>query len=180
MVVAFKGVVRSIPQDPPVLFKDQWGVLPSATIAIPAAAADIDFSNVEIASGFLPSGVTIQAVVLLIKWRKQVDSSGAANAINGANKRIRVKKNSGAWGTDDTIAMTFENNSLATAASATEGGDVRVGILNISDVVDDLSALALYNVRSDETNRSDALIVDGASLTLHDVDVGFRVYFTTP
>lgn len=159
------------------LFKDQWCATPIASQAITAAAADLSFSDVVLPTGFLPSGAVVQAVYLLFKWRKQVDSSGAANAINGASKTIRVKKSTGAWGTDDVVGITVADNQLATALNATEGGDMIVGDADISSEVDDLDNVT-YNVRSEQTNRTDALVVDAASLTLYDIYSGLRCYFT--
>jgi hypothetical protein len=118
-------------------FKDQWCATPIASLALTNVAADKDFSNVVFPTGFLPTGAIVQAIYLMVKWRKQVDSSAAPNAINGASKTIRVMKNGAVWGTNET-----------------------------------------YNVRSEQTNRTDALVVDGDALTLYDVYTGFRVYYT--
>jgi len=163
--------------DGQALFKDQWCETPIASLAVPAVAADLTFSDVVFPTGFLPTGAVIQAVYLMLKWRKQVDSSGGANAINGASKTIRVKKTSGAWGTDDLVGITFADNQLATGADATEGGDMIVGSHDIDGEVDDIDN-ETYNVRSEQTNRADAILVDGASLTLYDVYTGLRVYYT--
>ncbi len=164
-------------QERTVLFKDQWCATPIASLAIPAVAADLAFSDVVLPAGFLESGAVIQAVYLLLKWRKQVDSSAAPNAIAAAAKTVRVKKSSGAWNTDDVVGITFADNQLATGGSATEGGDMIVGDADISSEVDDADT-ETYNVASRQTGRTDAPIVDGASLTLHDVYTGMRVYFT--
>lgn len=161
-----------------LLCKDQWCATPIASLAVPAVAADLTFSNVVFPANFLPEGATIDSVFLMLHWRKQVDSSGGANAINGASKTIRIKKNGGAWGTDDVVAITFANNSLATAANATEGGTIIIGDADISGEVDDVDN-ETYNVRSEQTNRADAILVDGASLTLYDIFTGLRVYYRT-
>ncbi len=159
------------------LHKDQWCATPQATVAIPAVAADLDFSNVVFPAGFLPAGHTIQAVYLIMKWRKHVDSSGGANAINGAGKKVRVKKSTGVWGTDDVAGITMADNQLATDASLTDPGDVIIGDTDIKSEVDSVDNVT-YNIRSEQTNRADALVVDGASLTLYDVYTGLRVYYT--
>jgi len=163
--------------DGQALFKDQWCETPKASIAITNAAADKDFSDVVFPTGFLPTGATIQAVYLMLHWRKQVDSSSGANAINGSSKVIRVKKSGGAWGTDDVVGITFADNSLATDADATEGGTMIIGSHDIDSEVDDVDN-ETYNIRSEQTNRADALVVDGDALTLHDVFTGLRVYYT--
>ncbi len=143
------------------------------SVVIPAVAADLDFPNVVIPASAIPAGATTTFVNAILKWRKQVDSSGSTNAIKGASKTIRVKKSTGAWGTDDVIAIDVPDNTLSTDASSTEGGDMIVGDNNVSSVVDAVNAT--YNFRSEETNRSDAILVDGASLTLVDVQVGIQI-----
>ena len=158
-------------------FKDQWCAMPIASLALTNVAADKDFSNVVFPVGFLPTGAIVQAIYLMVKWRKQVDSSTAANAINGASKTIRVMKNGAVWGTNDIVGMTFADNQLATGASVTEGGDMIVGDVDVKGEVDDVDN-ETYNVRSEQTNRLDALVVDGDALTLYDVYTGFRVYYT--
>ena len=156
--------------------KEMWCATPTASVAIPAVAADLDFSDIVFPSDFLPSGADIDAVYLILRWRKQVESSTAANAIKGASKTIRVKKSTGSWGTDDVVAITFADNQLATVGSATEDGDYIVGASDISSEVDDCDGVT-YNVRSENTNRADSMIVDGASLTLYDVYTGLMVHY---
>lgn len=158
-------------------FKDQWCATPIASLAIPAVAADLTFASVVFPASFLPAGAAIQAIYLILKWRKQVDSSTSANAIAGASKTIRVMKSAASWGTDDVVGITFADNQLATGASATEGGDVIIGSADIKSEVDDVDD-ATYVVVSEQTNRTDAMVVDGASLTLYDVYTGLRVYYT--
>jgi len=56
-------------------------------------------------------------------------------------------------------------------------------MLGATDIKSIISTPALMNsktinVRSEETNRSDAIVVDGASLTLYDVDAYIYVEYT--
>ena len=160
-----------------IVVKDQWSVNPSATIVIPAVAADLDFEDVVFPTGFLEDGAKIQSIFMLIWWRLQIDSSAAPNGINGVDKGIRVKKSTGAWGTDDIVAMVFPDNSLYTAASASEPGITRMGTIDLTGEVDSVENVT-YNFRTEETHAGDAILVDGASLTLYDVLTGMRVYYT--
>jgi len=153
-------------------FKDVFWSDITATVVIPAVAADLDFPDVVIPTGGIPTGATIISARAILKWRKQVDSSTAANAINGASKGIRIKKSTGAWGTDDVMAINVPNNSMATDASSTEGGDCWIGD---NDVDSEVDGVGTYNIRSEETTRGDAIVVDGASLTLYDVQMGLIV-----
>ena len=160
-----------------VFYKPQWSRIPIASLAIPAVAADLDFSDVVFPAGCLPAGAVVHSVYLMIKWSKKFDSSGAPNAIAAASKTLRLKKDGGAWNVDDVIAMMLADNQLATDADGKEGGDMIIGSYDIKGEVDDVSN-ETYNIRSEETNRGDAIIVDGASLTLYDVYSGLGVYFT--
>jgi len=135
------------------------------SVVITGTAADLDFPSVVVPD-IIPAGATITSVIALVKFRKQVDSSGSANAIAGASKTIRVKKSTGAWGTDDVVAIDVPNNTLSTDGSATEGGDIIVGDNDIKAEVD--ADNSTYNFRSEQTNRTDAIVVDAASLTLVD------------
>jgi len=159
------GIARQVP------YMDFWSDVED-TVTIPAVAADLDFPNVVVAG--LPSGAVLTRVICILKCRAIRDSSGAANAINGVGKSIRVKKSTGAWNTDDVVAINFDDNQWAAAASAKEAGDVAVGD---NDVKSEVDGNATYNFRSEETNRADAIVVDGASLVLHDVQMCIRVYF---
>ncbi len=177
LVAYAKGLVTG--QATQLFYKDQW-CDPSGSIASLAfsnAAADKSFPDVVLpaAGTFLPPGAVIQSVYLLLKWRKMVDTSAALNAINAANKTIRIKKAADAWGAS-TIAMTMLNGAWSVAASAVEGGDMIIGSVDIKAKVN--AQGTTYNVRSEQTTNADAITVTGASLTLWDVYAGLRVAFT--
>lgn len=154
-----------------------WSDL-QATVTIASTASDLDFPSVTISGLSLrstPYAATyrIHSAILLLKYAQKEDTSGSANAINGTNKTIRVMESGGAWGTDDIIAIDIPDNTLATAASTKEGGDIIIGNHDIKSVVTgDLTIL----VRSEQTNRGDAILVDGDSLILRDVQCGIKVY----
>jgi hypothetical protein len=143
------------------------------SVIIPAVATDLDFPSVTIPASGIPTGSIITSVRAIIKWRKQVDTSTALNKISASSKTIRVKKSTGTWGVDDIVAINVPNNSLSTDASATEGGDLITGTSDIKAEVDAINAT--YNFRSEETNRTDAIIATGASLTLVDVQTALIV-----
>lgn len=153
-------------------FIDFWSA-PEDNITVTNAAADLDFPNITISG--LPSGLTIQKVVLILTIRALFDTSGADNYINGASKTLRIKKSTGSWGTDDIVAITFVQNSLYTIASTKEPGVVLIGTAELSSVVD---GDATYNIRSEETNRGDAIVAAGADLELYDIQVGLRVFYS--
>lgn len=174
------GLVKTQTDKIPKLlsFKDQWCAAPTASWALTNVGQDLSASDVVFPTGFLPTGATIQAIYLMFKWRKQVDSSAGENKISAASKTIRVMKSGAAWGTDDIVAITFALNQLLTATSAAEGGDMIIGDVDVKGKVDDVDNQA-YNVATHNSDgRNDGLVVTAASLTIYDVYTGFRVYYT--
>ena len=137
-------------------------------IDLPAVAADTALPDV-VASG-LPAGISLVRVVAILKVRAiENTSASGANAINGA-QTIRVKKSTGAWGTDDLAAIDLPDNLWTVAASTRESGDVLIGD---NDVKAEVDGNATYNLRFEDA------LVDYANLRLNDVMVGLRFYFTT-
>lgn len=150
-------------------------VFPSASEAIvvlPAVAADLDFPSVVVAD--LPSGLTVARADYVLIIGTLFDTSGAENQVDQASKTIRVKTDGGAWGTDDILALTFDNLALQTDADAYRGGPVLFGAADISSVV---TGNDTYEFRSEETNRSAGVTVTGASLECLDVTGVIRVWF---
>lgn len=151
-----------------------------ASIAFSGVAGDKDFANVVFPADFVPTTVTIIRAYLWVYFRSMKDSSGAGNAINGASKAIRVKVSTGAWGTDDIIAMIMPDNGWDCDADARGSGGFMLGATDIKSIMSTPTLMngKTINVRSEETNRSDAIVVDGASLTLYDVDSYIYVEYT--
>jgi len=128
-------------------------------IDLPASATDTDLPSIVLPN---ISG-TIVSVRIGIKVRMMENTSASgANAINGAQD-IRIKKSTGAWGTDDVAAINLADNQWGVAASTREGGDVQVGDNDVASEVDALNAT--YNLRFENA------LVDYASLRLNDVQV---------
>ena len=140
-------------------------------ITVPGVAADIDFPDVVVSG--LPDDMTIKRVYAILFARAIEEDSGSDNAINGASKTIRVKTG-GAWGTDDIVALTFDDNQLYCVASTKENGFVMVGSADLKAKV---TGDATYNFRAEQSTRTDAIVVDAASLYLYDVQVGLVIEF---
>ena len=123
-------------------------------LVLPGVAANLVMPSVTIAT--IPAGIVIERIIAAFAWRKQVDSSAVLNAINGTQQiQVRI----------DTPgpfinAIQMSNNTLETVASATEGGMMLLGAPDLSTVV--------VGVGTYEFQWTLAL-VDGASLTLHDI-----------
>jgi len=141
------------------LKKKTWFSDASDVINLPATATDINLSDVV-----LPNITgTIVRVYVGIKFRMiENTSASGANAIQGA-QNIRIKKSSGAWGTDDIAAINLADNQWTVAASTREGGDIQMGD---NDVVSEVDAFnATYNLRFEDAD------VDYDYLRLNDVQV---------
>ena len=152
-------------------FIDFWSHPAADKITIDSSAADIAFPSVVVAG--LPSGLTLVRVVFILAIANLKDTSTADNYINAASKSIRIKLSTGAWGTDDIIALTLDNQALYTKASAERGGPVLIG----PDIKATVTGNGTWNVQSDEAARSDALVSLGDDLELFDVSVGLRFFF---
>jgi len=146
--------------------------LSKAIIAVPAVAADLAFPDIVVAN--LPDGLSIARADLVLIIGALFDTSAAENQIAAASKTLRIKVSTGAWGTDDIVALTFVQNSLQVDSGAYRGGTVLFGATDIKSVV---TGNATYNLVSEETNRSDAVIATGANLELLDVSAVIRVWF---
>lgn len=152
-------------------FMDFWSA-PEDKLTLAAAAADKDFPNIVVSG--LPAGATYKRVVLMMTCRAIKDTSDAANYIDEASKTLRVKKSTSTWGNQDLPGITFDQNSLYCVASSKEAGPVIIGS---HDVKGEVNGDATYNVRSDETTRSDAISAFADSLELYDIQVGLRFFF---
>jgi len=164
------GYLDALNRDrPSMLFPS---AIPKAIVAVPAVAADLAFPDIIVAG--LPTGISIARADLVLVIGALFDTSASENQIAAAAKTLRVKLSTGAWGTDDIVALTFVLNSLQVDADAYRGGTVLFGATDIKSVI---TGNATYNFTSEETNRSDAVIATGANLELLDVSAVVRVWF---
>ncbi len=153
-------------------FLDFWSS-PMANITITSTPTDLTFPSVVVSG--LPSGLEIKKVALILTVRALYDSSGADNYISLAGKTLRIKASTGAWGLDDIVGITFALNSLYTIGTYKESGPVIVGSADIKSVV---VGDGTYEVMSNQTSRSDALVSLGDSLELYDVQTGLRIFYS--
>jgi len=126
-----------------------------ATVVVNATAADVSLPDVTIPSGSIPEGATFVRVIAAVSWRKSVESSVGANAVNVA-QNIQVRDDTPGTYVD---AINIPDNSLAHASEGIEGGFMLVGDENLVTTVDGEDT---YNFKWELAD------VDGASLTFHD------------
>lgn len=136
-------------------------------VTLAPLATNVALPNVTVSN--LPSGISIISVTGMIDIREFYNNSANANAINGA-ALIKVKKSTGAWGTDDVALINIPDNSFPMAPSSIHAARTYVGDNNASSEVD---ANATYNLRFDGN-----CAVDYSFLYLRDVATGLKVYFT--
>ena len=129
---------------------------PAATVVLTSTAANVALPSVTIPADASPTKAVIRRVLAGMAWRKQVDSSAVANAINVA-QNIQVR--SDAPGTFRN-AIAIPDNSLATGANSTDGGTLLIGTFDISVEVVGPDTYEFQWTLAD---------VDGNNLTLHDV-----------
>ncbi len=133
-------------------------------IDLPVGPADTALPDVVVSG--LPSGVTLDRVVVMLKVRAiENTNAGGPNAINVA-QNIQVRKAAGAW----VAAINLADNQWTVAASTRESGDVLIGDNDVKATVD---GDATYNF------QFASAAVDLASLRLNDVLVGLRFFFST-
>ena len=152
-------------------FMDFWAHPAADKVTITSSAADIAFPSIVVAG--LPSGLTLVRVVFVLVIANLKDTSAADNYINAASKSIRIMLTGGAWGTNDIIALTLDNQALYTKASAERGGPVLYG----PDIKATVTGNGTWDVQSDEDARSDAIVALGDDLELFDVSVGLRFFY---
>jgi len=142
------------------------------SLAFSNVAGDKDFPNIVFPADFVPTNATIKRARLGIRYRDRRDTSAAINRINAAGKTIRVKLSTGAWGTNDIVAITMALNDWYTAAAGVESGGLIMGSVDIKSIISTPAIIngATLNVRSEQTNRGEGITVTGASLTLYGVD----------
>ncbi len=133
-----------------------------ALITLPA---DIALPNIVVAD--LPSGATVTRAILILKYSSKKDTSGTDNYIKTG--KITSKETTGGTYVD---AINLIAGEIEVTASTKEGGDVHPGDNNISGDTSDITGnCTVQSVFSGVTTA-------GASIELHDVQVGIKVYFT--
>ncbi|MDD5486242.1 MAG: hypothetical protein PHW65_01620 [Dehalococcoidales bacterium] len=141
---------------------DFWST-PEDAIDVDAVATDIALPDVVVSG--LP-GTVVRAVAML-KFRMVRETSGGANALDGAQE-IQVRDDSpSAW--LDAINLIADQFTLA--ADANEGGDVLIGSIDVKATVDGDDT---YNFQWDEA------LADADDITFNDIQVGLRIWCRVP
>ena len=135
-----------------------------ATVVVNSTLSDVSLPDVVIPAGAL-SGKSIERVVVAVSFRKSVESSALANAVNGASQAIQVRDDTPGTYVD---AIDIVDNSFAHDADETGPGFMLVGDTDVKATVDGEDT---YEFQWDDAD------VDGDSITFHDWQCHLIVYF---
>lgn len=136
-------------------------------------AAGITGSLPAVTIDGLPGGAVVLRAVAMFKFRMVENTNAAANKLNGGtvantSQVIQVRDDTpGAW----NDAINFVDDQFGLAAEVREGGDVCIGSIDISDIVDGNDG---YEFRW-LLGKSDLDFVG-----FNDVQVGIRVWYSVP
>ncbi|MDD5082512.1 MAG: hypothetical protein PHU08_03965, partial [Dehalococcoidales bacterium] len=121
----------------------------------------------------IPTGATVLRAVAMFKFRMVENTNAAANKLNGGtvadtSQVIQVRDDApGAW----MDAVSFVDDQFGLDAETREGGDVCIGSVDISSIVDGNDG---YEFRW-LLGRADLDFIN-----FNDVQVGIRVWYSVP
>jgi hypothetical protein len=134
-------------------------------IDLSATAADVNLPDVILPN--ITGTIDMVYVGIIVNELENTSASGA-NGINVA-QNIRIKKSTGAWGTDDIAAIALVDNQWLIPASTAGLSRFQGGTINVASEVDSFNAT--YNLRFEDAD------VDYDYLRLKDVQVFLMVYY---
>ena len=121
----------------------------------------------------IPSGASILRAIAMFKFRMVENTNAAANKLNGgtvpgASQVMQVRDGTpGSW----IDAINFADNLFGLEGQTREGGDVCIGSVDISGIVDENES---YEFRW-LLGRADLDFIN-----FNDVQMGIRVWYTAP
>jgi len=101
-------------------------------VGLNGTAADVGLQDIVVTS--LPSGVTVDRVMFIVRNTALYDSSANSNGYSGT-QNYRIKPNAGSWGVDDIAALTVDNYSFYQVDITQSAGFELKGSLDIKSVV---------------------------------------------
>ena len=121
----------------------------------------------------IPAGAIILRAIAMFKFRMVENTNAAANKLNGGtiantSQVIQARNDTpGAWGD----AINFVDDQFGLAAEAREGGDVCIGSINISGIIDGNGGYEFQWL----LGRADLDFI-----SFNDVQMGIRVWYSVP
>ena len=136
-------------------------------------AAGITVSLPTVTIGGLPGGAVILRAIAMFKFRMVENTNAAANKLNGGtaaatSQVIQVRDDTpGAWGD----AINFADDQIGLDGETREGGDVCIGSIDISSIVDGNDIYEFQWL----LGRADLDFI-----SFNDVQVGIRAWYSVP
>ena len=153
-----------------LLSMDFWSD-PLEEARINAAGVSVSLPGVTIDS--IPAGATILRAIAMFKFRMVENTNTAANKLNGGtvantSQVIQARDDTpGAW----IDAINFVDDQVGLDGETREGGDVCIGSIDISSIVDGNDGYELQWL----LGRADLDFI-----SFHDVQAGIRVWYSVP
>jgi len=135
--------------------------------------AGITVSLPTVTIGGLPGGAVILRAIAIFKFRMVENTNAAANKLNGGtvaetSQVIQVRDDTpGAWGD----AINFADDQIGLDGETREGGDVCIGSIDISSIVDGNDIYEFQWL----LGRADLDFI-----SFNDVQVGIRAWYSVP
>jgi len=164
-----KTVVDTINAKTYVQSLEFWSSPCQQTIKITDTPADKNFNNIVVIG--VPGTATLLYVELLLNVPLFVNTYG--NTINQftASQKLRVKKSTGSWDTDDLDGINFSSGDVyLRLGQQSLGGQLFHGDADVKSEVD---ADGTYNVQLEDSKCT------GDAIYLNSAQVGLRFFFTT-
>lgn len=137
-------------------------------VQIDAAGATVALPDIVVAD--LPAGAIVTCAKVMFKFRMIENTAAGANKLNGAtvadtSQVIQIRDDTPSAYVD---AINFVDDFFAMAASTREGGDVIIGSVDVSAIVDGNDT---YNLRY-LLGKTDSDFIN-----FNDVQVGIRIWY---
>lgn len=142
---------------------DFWSEI-DPEVVVTSTAANQALPSIVVSG--IPSGATVERVIMMLKYRAVEDTSLAENSlVLAGTEHIQIDKTGGTY----IDAIKLVAGMVQVAAGTESPGDVWIGDIDISAEVD-----------SDDTyeTRWEGADCTGNDLELRDVQVGVRIWFS--
>ncbi|MCX8126561.1 MAG: hypothetical protein N3E40_05435 [Dehalococcoidia bacterium] len=141
---------------------DFWSS-PAKEIVVGATASNISLPSVSVAG--LPTGAIVRRAVIFFKFRIVENTADSDNKLSGSQF---IQVGSGSIWLD---AVGFVNEQFSIAGTTREGGDVFIGNVDVS---------ALVNGNGTYSLRWASALASANSLKFCDIQTGIRVWYSAP
>jgi hypothetical protein len=147
-----------------VSFMDFWSDIVEELQLTGTLQTNLALTGADVVISGIPTGATIQRVVVMFMCRAIENTNASANKLDGA-QNIEVNFNGGAY----VDAINLADNLFGVAGSTREMGTVIIGDIDVKDTVTGNGTCSF---------RIDNAKADLNYLNFNDYQCGIRIYFT--